>query len=266
MKGKATYEELKSGDKIIVDRALLFFYPDLDVGDRLNLTVHDGDRTFEKEFEIAAIGEYRSGLTNYAYLIMAKEAVDQMSEYNSSKSFHVFGDKDYDPKLHEALKEIVDASGRIELTTWKEHYEQWKSSQTVISAACYIFLGILAVISVMNLVNTMINSVRVRKKELGMIQAIGMSDSQLMKMLQLEGLFYTLGTLLISVGIGSLAGYPVFLYAKSQGLFEIRAYHYPVRAAVAVAAALLLVQFLLAAGIALSVRKDSIIERIRFSD
>ncbi len=266
VKGKATYEELKSGDKIIVDRGLLFFYPDLDVGDRLNLTVHDGDRTFEKEFEIAAIGEYRSGLTNYAYLIMAKEAVDQMSEYNSSKSFHVFGEKDYDPKLHEALKEIVDASGRIELTTWKEHYESWKSSQTVTSAACYIFLGILAVISVMNLVNTMINSVRVRKKELGMIQAIGMSDSQLMKMLQLEGLFYTMGTLLISVGIGSLAGYPVFLYAKSQGLFEIRTYHYPVRAAVAVAAALLLVQFLLAAGIALSVRKDSIIERIRFSD
>lgn len=266
VKGKATYEELKSGDKIIVDRAFLFFYPDLDVGDRLNLTVHDGDRTFEKELEIAAIGEYRSGLTNYAYLIMAKEAVDQMSEYNSSKSFHVFGDKDYDPKLHEALKEIVDASGRIELTTWKEHYERWKSSQTVTSAACYIFLGILAVISVMNLVNTMINSVRVRKKELGMVQAIGMSDSQLMKMLQLEGLFYTMGTLLISVGIGSLAGYPVFLYAKSQGLFEIRAYHYPVKAAVAVAAALLLVQFLLAAGISLSVRKDSIIERIRFSD
>lgn len=266
VKGKATYEELKSGDKIIVDRALLFFYPDLDVGDRLNLTVHDGDRTFEKEFEIAAIGEYRSGLTNYAYLIMAKEAVDQMSEYNSSKSFHVFGDKDYDPKLHEALKEIVDASGRIELTTWKEHYEQWKSSQTVISAACYIFLGILAVISVMNLVNTMINSVRVRKKELGMIQAIGMSDSQLMKMLQLEGLFYTAGTLAISVGLGSLAGYPVFLYAKKHGMFNISAYHYPAAAATVVSIVLLALQIALAAGISRSVRKNSLIERIRFSE
>ena len=118
----------------------------------------------------------------------------------------------------------------------------------------------------LNLVNTMINSVRVRKKELGMIQAIGMSDSQLMKMLQLEGLFYTMGTLFISVGLGSLAGYPVFLYAKNQGLFEISAYHYPVKVAVIVAVALLLVQLLLAAGISRSVRKDSIIERIRFSD
>lgn len=266
VKGKVTYEELKSGDKVIADRALLFHYPDLDVGDRLKLTVHDGDRTFEKEFEIAAIGQYGSGLTNYEYLIMAKEAVDQMSEYNSSKFFHVFADKDYDSKLHEALKEIADASGRIELRTWKEDYELWKSSQAVIGAACYIFLGILAVISVLNLVNTMINSVRVRKKELGMIQAIGMSDSQLMKMLQLEGLFYTMGTLFISVGLGSLAGYPVFLYAKNQGLFEISAYHYPVKVAVIVAATLLLVQLLLAAGISRSVRKDSIIERIRFSD
>lgn len=265
-KGKVTYEELKSGDKVIIDRALLLFYPDLEVGDKLNLKVHDGDRMFEKEMEIAAIGEYGSGMTNYAYLIMAKEAVDRMSEYNSSKVFHVTADKDYDPELHDALKEIVHTSGRIELETWEEHYDRWKSSQVVIGGACYIFLGILAVISVMNLINTMINSVRVRKKELGMIQAIGMSDSQLMKMLQLEGLFYTAGTLLISVGIGSLAGYPVYLYAKRQGLFEIRTYHYPVKAAVIMAAVLLLVQLLLAAGISRSVRKDSIIERIRFSD
>ena len=57
--------------------------------------------------------------------------------------------------------------------------------------ACYAFIIILAAISIMNLINTMINSVHVRKKELGMMQAIGMSDRQLMKMLQLEGIFYT---------------------------------------------------------------------------
>lgn len=118
----------------------------------------------------------------------------------------------------------------------------------------------------MNLVNTMINSVHVRKKELGMMQAIGMSDGQLMKMLQLEGIFYTLGTLLISVGLGSLAGYPVFLYAKKEGMFEIATYHYPITAAVIVSVVLLLVQLLLAAGISKSVRRDSLIERVRFSE
>ena len=37
-----------------------------------------------------------------------------------------------------------------------------------------------------------------------MIQAIGMSEKQLVRMMQLEGLFYTAGTLLVSLGLESL--------------------------------------------------------------
>lgn len=265
VEGKVTYEELKSGDKVIVDRALLYWYPDLEVGTSLNLTVHDGQRTYEKEVEIAAIGEYGYGMTNYNYLIMAKEAADRLSEYNSTQYFHVTADQDYDPELEAALRGLVKESGRLQLQTWKEQYETYKTSMAITNGACYAFLGILAVISIMNLINTMINSVHVRRKELGMMQAIGMSDRQLMKMLQLEGLFYTVGTLVIAVGLGSLAGYPLFLYARRMGFFEITTYHYPLAAAVIVTAALLLVQILLALGITRSVRKDPLIERIRFN-
>jgi len=95
-KGKVTYEELKSGDKVIVDRALLHWYPQLKVGDKLKLTIHDGDRSYEKEIEIAAIGEYGSGMTNYNYLIMAKEAADQLCENSAAGYFHVAADKKYD--------------------------------------------------------------------------------------------------------------------------------------------------------------------------
>ncbi len=152
------------------------------------------------------------------------------------------------------------------MQTWKALYEEYKEAISVTSGACYAFLIILAVISVMNLINTMINSVHVRKKELGMMQAIGMSDSQLVKTLQMEGLFYTLTTLLIAVGLGSLAGYPLFLYAKRRGIFEIQTYHYPAAAAVIMSAALLLIQIVLAVCIAGAVKKDSLMERIRFSE
>lgn len=266
VKGKATYEELKSGDKVILAKAMQHWYPQLDVGSKLKLVVHDGDRRFEKEVEVAAIGDYGSGLTNYCYLIMAKEAADRLSEYHSESYFHVIADQDYDQTLFESLEQMVKDSGRIQMRTWKEEYETWSAGMAMTSGAAYAFLGILALISVMNLINTMINSVHVRKKELGMMQAIGMSDSQLMKMLQMEGLFYTAGTLLISVGFGSLAGYPVFLYSKAKGWFEITTYHYPAAAAVIVAASLLLIQLLLAVGIGKSVRKDSLIERVRFSE
>ena len=238
--GDVTYEELKSGDKVILDRALLHWYPDIKVGDKLKLNIHDGDNTFQKEIEVAAIGEYGTGLTNYNCLIMAKEGAEKLTINNSSSYFQVIADKDYDEALEASLQ--------------------------MTRGACYAFIIILAAISIMNLINTMINSVHVRKKELGMMQAIGMSDRQLMKMLQLEGIFYTVGTLIISIGVGSLAGYPLFLYAKRTGMFDISTYHYPVTAAIIIILTLFVIQMLLAIFIAKSVRKDSLIERIRFSE
>lgn len=264
--GNVTYEELKSGDKVILDSALLHWYPDIKVGDKLKLNIHDGDNTFQKEIEVAAIGEYGSGLTNYNCLIMAKEGAEKLTINNSSSYFQVIADKDYDEALEASLQAIVDGSGRLQMRTWKNEYDTWENAIQMTRGACYAFIIILAAISIMNLINTMINSVHVRKKELGMMQAIGMSDRQLMKMLQLEGIFYTVGTLIISIGVGSLAGYPLFLYAKRTGMFDISTYHYPVTAAIIIILTLFVIQMLLAIFIAKSVRKDSLIERIRFSE
>lgn len=264
--GNVTYEELKSGDKVILDRALLHWYPDIKVGDKLKLNIHDGDNTFQKEIEVAAIGEYGTGLTNYNCLIMAKEGAEKLTINNSSSYFQVIADKDYDEALEASLQAIVDGSGRLQMRTWKVEYDTWENAIQMTRGACYAFIIILAAISIMNLINTMINSVHVRKKELGMMQAIGMSDRQLMKMLQLEGIFYTVGTLIISIGVGSLAGYPLFLYAKRTGMFDISTYHYPVTAAIIIILTLFVIQMLLAIFIAKSVRKDSLIERIRFSE
>ena len=264
--GNVTYEELKSGDKVILDRALLHWYPDIKVGDKLKLNIHDGDNTFQKEIEVAAIGEYGRGLTNYNCLIMAKEGAEKLTINNSSSYFQVIADKDYDEVLEASLQAIVDGSGRLQMRTWKNEYDTWENAIQMTRGACYAFIIILAAISIMNLINTMINSVHVRKKELGMMQAIGMSDRQLMKMLQLEGIFYTVGTLIISIGVGSLAGYPLFLYAKRTGMFDISTYHYPVTAAIIIILTLFVIQMLLAIFIAKSVRKDSLIERIRFSE
>lgn len=264
--GNVTYEELKSGDKVILDRALLHWYPDIKVGDKLKLNIHDGDNTFQKEIEVAAIGEYGTGLTNYNCLIMAKEGAEKLTINNSSSYFQVIADKDYDEALEASLQAIVDGSGRLQMRTWKNEYDTWENAIQMTRGACYAFIIILAAISIMNLINTMINSVHVRKKALGMMQAIGMSDRQLMKMLQLEGIFYTVGTLIISIGVGSLAGYPLFLYAKRTGMFDISTYHYPVTAAIIIILTLFVIQMLLAIFIAKSVRKDSLIERIRFSE
>lgn len=99
-----------------------------------------------------------------------------------------------------------------------------------------------------------------------MLQAIGMSQRQLIRMLELEGLFYTIGTLLCSLLLGSLLGYGFYRYARDSGMFNITAFHYPLSAAVGLAVILLLLQLTLVAVIGKSMKRQSLIERIRFSE
>ena len=210
IEGNATYEELKSGDKVIIDKNLLYWYPDLKIGDVLEVVFRDGDEECKKQLEIAAIGDYSLGFISFHYLIMAEEGLHSFSNHNLNMYYRIFADKKYDADVEAKLKALVEENGRIEMDTWKAHYDEWNSAMTLTRGACYAFLGILGAICIMNMINTMIHSVHIRKKEIGMLQAVGMSDLQLLKMLQFEGLFYTAGTLLVAVGGGSVVGYPVF--------------------------------------------------------
>lgn len=269
IEGSATWEDLKSGDKVVIDARLTHWYPELSVGSKLTVTIHDNNRDYEKELEIIAIGDYRGGLTNCNYMIMAKEAADSLVSYNVNRYGFVFADKDYDEELENALLEIIEADGmegRLEIRSKEADYKLNKMMLQITNSVCYIFLGILSVICIMNLINTMINSVNVRRKEFGMMQAIGMSNGQLQRMLFVEGLFYTLGTLIISVGLGSLLGYGAFLWAKSEELLRIRAYQYPFTIAIIVIITLVVVQVLLVLMLGKSVKKESLIERIRFHE
>lgn len=266
IEGNTTYEELKSGDKVVVDKNLLHWWPKLQVGDVLDVTVEDGDGAHERKLEIAAIGRYPLSFTNYSYLIMAQEGLAAFSDHNLNFYYHIHAEKPYDAEVEAQLKEIAETSGRMRLRVWKDVYEEYQSGMALTSGVCYAFIGILGMICIMNMINTMIHSVHVRKKELGMLQAVGMSDGQLRQMLQIEGLFYTLGTLLIAVGGGSLAGYPVFLWARDNAIFNISNYHYPVQAAIVVIVVLLCVQSILTVILQRATKKESLIDRIRFSE
>ncbi len=266
IKGNITYEELVAGDKVIIADNLLHWYPDLSIGDILNVVVEDGNKTHERQLEIAAIGDYPLSFTNYSYLIMAQDGVKKFSENNLNFCYHIFAHKKYDPQIETQLNSMIEASGKLKMRVWQDVYEEEKSNMAMISGICYAFLGILGVICIMNMINTMIHSLHIRKKEIGMLQAVGMSDAQLRKMLQLEGLFYTVGTLIIAVGGGSLAGYPVFLWAKQNNIFNISNYHYPVKAAIIVTVVLVIVQSILTLVLGKSMKKESLIDRIRFSN
>ena len=76
------------------------------------------------------------------------------------------------------------------MRTFHEVYEEEERGVKGMRYVLYGLILIFGLIGILNLVNTMINSVYVRRRELGVLQAIGMSKSQMLHMLQMEGLFY----------------------------------------------------------------------------
>ena len=263
--GTADWEELKKGEKLIMHRRLQRWFPDLTAGSRVKLLLETDQGPVEKTFEIAAVGDYPSGISSGNFLL-PQEAFAQFTPANLSQTLVITVDKGQKEAAFQTLDTLAQTSPYLDTDTYDAHLETWKSGTGIMAFLGYAFLIVLGAIGVMNLVNTMINSIYTRKKELGMMQAIGLSEKQLLGMMQLEGLFYTAGTLAVALGIGSLAGYGIFRYMKAENIMNVTSYHYPFFPALLLALTVALIQMLLTRAVSRSFRKMSLIDRIRYSE
>lgn len=128
----------------------------------------------------------------------------------------------------------------------------------------YSFLLLIGMITFMNMANTMILNVITRKRELGVLQAVGMTNQQLNKMLRNEGLLFTLGSIVISLVVGIPAGYGLFLYGKKAGLTGFDVYHFPGVEILVMIFVLAVLQIGLSFMLSRNVKKESLIDRIRY--
>ncbi len=83
-----------------------------------------------------------------------------------------------------------------------EQYESETRSSAVMGNAISI---IIALVGVLNFVNSMVTAIVSRKREFAMIQSVGMTKKQLCKMLVYEGLDYAVITLVVSWLVSSVA-------------------------------------------------------------
>ena len=265
IQGHVTYEELEKGDKILMSANMLYWFPELKVGDSLKMVLNMGDDQVEKTFEIGAIGDYYASLGGSSFYL-PQSVLEKMNPNNLNYILEITVNDQKKNSAYQELQALADNSEYLVTGSYEEQLQEWEKNMRLTSVLCYAFLIILGGIGIMNLVNTMMNSIYTRRRELGMIQAIGMSEKQLIRMLQLEGIIYTLGTLAVSVGIGSLVGYGAFLYAKTKHMFQISEYHFPVVPAVLLICVVAFLQVLLTYGVSANFRKLSLIDRIRYAE
>ena len=116
--------------------------------------------------------------------------------------------------------------------------------------------------TLINLVNTTITNFLSRRQEIGMLQAIGLSKKQLIKMLSYEGVIYsvfaTLVTLTLGTGLGFLS---VQVVVKTMNPYFY--YSFPWLIVLIYLAILLIVQFILISYTTGNLKKQSLVEQIR---
>lgn len=164
------------------------------------------------------------------------------------------------------LENLLSKTEHVEMQVYKDALEASRLGIRLIRLSCYLFLAVTGLIGFMNLANTMIMNIITKKQEYGILQAVGMTNRQLNLSLQIQGLVFSAGTVFIAAFFGLPAGYGIFRYAKSMRLFGLNVYHVPVPELFCMAAAIALLQILLTYILSRNLKKESLVERIRYQE
>ncbi|MDE7311966.1 MAG: ABC transporter permease [Eubacterium sp.] len=164
------------------------------------------------------------------------------------------------------LERLLDGTEHVMMTAYAQEWHTAQLAVRWIKSACYLFLVVLGLIGFMNLANTMILNVITKKQEYGILQAVGMTNRQLNASMQLQGLLFSAGTVLVAVFAGLPLGYVLFCYAKKNAVYGINAYHVPAKEIVCMALVIAALQAVLSYLLSRNLKKESLVERIRYQE
>ena len=100
-----------------------------------------------------------------------------------------------------------------------------------------------------------------RKQEFGILQSIGLTEKQLLKMLQYEGLIYSASATIITVILGAGMGYLAVCAMKTTNAYFF--FNFPWAVVIGYLVAILIVQVILSAFTTRTLKKQSLVDRIK---
>ena len=86
----------------------------------------------------------------------------------------------------------------------------------VISIFLYGFIGVITLIGITNIFNTITTNMNLRKKEFAMLKSIGMTKKEFNRMIRLESIFYGVKSLVIGIPIGLMLSYGMYNVFKNS--------------------------------------------------
>lgn len=229
-----------------------------------------GNRDHAFSFVIAGVTDdstMTGPITGYPpTIIISQDALASLHLDTYTYKACVYYDKAYDTATQSRVEQIVGGSKDarcLKMESRIESMEELKAAQGNMTGVGIGISLILAVIGVMNYINTIIGNIANRRKELAILESIGMTRKQMNRMLMREGSIYALGAIFVTM----MVGLPV-----TWGLYQSMNYmHVPFFLPVAPIGIVVLLLFVICVGAPLVLlnamcKKGSVVERICQSD
>lgn len=268
-KGVISVDSMKNNDEIlmVVPKDSRYFKDAYKVGDRISVTFKNDGESIQREFVVAGIVEddLADASRGMGPTMITHESTYARSLNDSRASMvRVYAGKNSVDGVSKRLRSIASDNSNITMNTRQEKREELSKDMKGIRTASMSLVCIIGLIGMLNLINTMITSILSRKKEIGMLQAIGLSNKQLVKMLQMEGMHYSGISAALSVVLGSTLGYFFFIQFNKVASYSV--YEYPLIPVLSLVAAFIALQALITFLVTNNLKKESMIERIRYSE
>lgn len=176
-----------------------------------------------RSFKIVAltdINDYTALLGYPPTMIVIDKAVSSFAKEPIIFKVGIQYEKEFDERAEAAVENILRKSPNASDFSWESKIGQAEiveKAQGHMAEIGFGIVAILAVIGIMNYINTSVGNIQSRRKEISIMESVGMSEHQVRKMLVWEGIFYTGGVILLTLTAGLDITYAIYQSVNYMG-------------------------------------------------
>lgn len=153
-----------------------------------------------------------------ATLIVSDEWLEKnIGDYETISMYAKTKDADkLDEEIEQYKQEKNIEDSEIRIFNIQENARAQNAVVLVISIFLYGFIGVITLIGITNIFNTITTNMNLRKKEFAMLKSIGMTKKEFNRMIRLESILYGVKSLIIGIPIGILLSYGMYNVFKDN--------------------------------------------------
>ncbi len=262
------YEQMASEDQMVIGRPGDFekyFGIRPKAGLSVMLKIFDGQHTENLEFEIAAVLD-ESKIGNHGdkidMLLLPVDSMQKIAHSNLTYQYVIRVEDSLEQQAENEIDQIVSDHPRLSVDSLSAAIAQNENFLQGTQLALAIAIVLIGCFSVMNLLNTTLTGIIVRRREFSLMRSVGMSQKQLSVMVHKEGLIVVGMGLVLSVIIGGGIGYVLCSFLKNS-LMSYLNYQFPFGITVLNCAIIILCSVLITTGALKQQSKSSMMEALR---